>query len=608
MATAKGLARVAEINKAVGTKGYSMAPRTSSGSSSSPSYPQNYVSTNPHDAPGYKPELDPTSSAYGKNISTTTPPITSATPPITSAPTIDTSRPSPATVQVQPYTKPDLSLGQAVAGKGSALTSAEMATPQTLDEYTSRYNQGLANIKATGRPAPDSQGQSSDMIQGALPGQRQESPAISNFFNPENPVIQDSTSRLMEWLNPEADRQMINESIKQLSADRAELAGMKTELMSINRIMEGSEGDIRGEIQAAGGIGTNSQILALTISRNSTLLKKAQLISDQIQSQTDLVNSDISLIGDLKQMAAQQFNQRMSLLQYQQTNNMNMYNAFKDNVNAIQKTAGWAGVLAAYQGDPNQMAFVDSLFGGAGSVQRLASIPPPPLTEMEQADLAYKKAQTANIYSEIAQRNEDNTIMVDTQGKVMVKPTEAMKINKELTSSDAYKAVRKAQDSLQFLTQFEDKFNKTGATSAVFSPRQNADLKAKYNTAILNLKEFFNLGVLNGPDEAILRSVLPDPTNRSAILPIITGGIYKPSAGTQAGISNMKTMIEATLDDRYKSISSQYSDYSPQSVNSLNDLNRIYIEQKSKLNPKIQQMMKENPELTFEDVITIISQ
>jgi hypothetical protein len=180
-------------------------------------------------------------------------------------------------------------------------------------------------------------------------------------------------------------------------------------------------------------------------------------------------------------------------------------------------------------------------------------------------------------------------------GKLTPAPEEALKINKELVTND----------SLLALTEFENLFNETGATSAVLSPRENAELQAKYNTAILNLKEFFNLGVLNGPDETILKGILTDPTGRSAALSVLSLGAYKPAASTKAGIESMKRMIESTLDDRFKSLVSQYGAYSTDSVTSLGDLERIYVEQKAKLNPEITKMIQ-TEKLTPEDVVQVL--
>ena len=67
-------------------------------------------------------------------------------------------------------------------------------------------------------------------------------------------------------------------------------------------------------------------------------------------------------------------------------------------------------------------------------------------------------------------------------------------------------------------------------------------------------------------------------------------------------------MIETSIDDRYKSLSSQYGDYSSYSVNGLKDLNRVYIEQKAKLNPDIQRLISENPDLTPDDILIILTQ
>ena len=223
-----------------------------------------------------------------------------------------------------------------------------------------------------------------------------------------------------------------------------------------------------------------------------------------------------------------------------------------------------------------------------------------PLDEaLKNAQLKQINAQTLKILNEI------KPVAVGADGKPVLSAEDQEKVNKELVGTDAYKAIRKSQDSLQALDAFAKLFAVTGATSAVFSPRQNAELKAKYNATILNLKEFFNLGVLNGPDEAILRGVVPDPTNRSAGLTAVSLGIYKPSANTTAGIDNMKKQIEQTIDDRYQSVKGQFN-YSPSSVSSLKDLNRIYVEQKMKLNPEVAKMKKDNPDLTDEDIILIL--
>jgi hypothetical protein len=271
----------------------------------------------------------------------------------------------------------------------------------------------------------------------------------------------------------------------------------------------------------------------------------------------------------------------------------------------LQETIGKLQISAASQGaDPS----VVQAIGRAKNIGEASAAAGQFAGDIVERQI--KQAQLAKLNAE-AQKTRAEALaaggFATGDGKVALPVAEAQKVNKELTSNDAYKVVRKGQDSLQFLNDFEKLFKETGATSAVFSPRENAALKAKYNATILNLKEFFNLGVLNGPDEAILKSIVPDPTNRSATANIASLSIYNPAKGTEAGIANMKKQIEDTLDDRFASLSTQYSVYSPQSVTSLGDLQRIYIQNKALLNPDVNRLVEENPDLTTDDIISIIN-
>ncbi len=218
-----------------------------------------------------------------------------------------------------------------------------------------------------------------------------------------------------------------------------------------------------------------------------------------------------------------------------------------------------------------------------------------------------KQKQLDNIQSEIDKRNRENKpVFLDPEGRIIVDRTEAQKVSKELVNNDAYKAIQKSKDSLAYLKNFEEALDKYGSTSGVFDPIKNAELKAKYNAATLQLKEFFNLGVLNGPDLSIIQGVLPNPSDTSNFRKFVQLGTYQPATASQSGLNSMKKMVETALDDRYKSIRTQYSPYSPQSVAGLADANRIYIEQKSILNPNIQQLVDENPDLSDEEILTIM--
>lgn len=607
--------------------------------------------------------------ATGQIVSGTPSAIAPTAPPPTPAASIPPSapaqpdinsmigtRPSQVDPSVTEYFNAQSGVGFKDPGELSGFINSQLgsqaSTPQNVFE---NLKQGFG--KTANLPVPQSQGEASSAISTLTP-------------NTPKPFQLTPLSQIDTLLAEDkgyqqllADRTDYNNTANQgkslldfynQAVKEAGIPGLNEQLLNYKNIIDGTEEDIRKEVQAVSGFATESQVLGLASARNKSLIKNYNNLVDQKKMAMESITNMTNLAGQDREFALQSINQKFNFDKEIASYRDKFVNNAKEGLGHIIEAVGYGGLYASLQNDPSSLSLVEKTLGlGAGQLQQLA-IYKKPLTETEQADLdlkksqiatskfnltqsqaeapldiaakkadialkqsqvanapldaQLKKAQIANIYSEIGKRNKEGQIVVDQNGKVIPKQEEAMKINKELVGSDAYKAITKAKDSLQYLTAFEDTFNKTGSTSAIFSPRQNADLKTKYNTAILNLKEFFNLGVLNGPDEAILRGVLPDPTSRSATLGALSFGIYKPSAATKSGIENMKKMIETSLDDRYKSLSSQYGDYSSSSVNGISDLNRVYVDQKSKLNPQIQQMLKDNPSLDYEDVISIITQ
>lgn len=125
------------------------------------------------------------------------------------------------------------------------------------------------------------------------------------------------------------------------------------------------------------------------------------------------------------------------------------------------------------------------------------------------------------------------------KGKVL-SSDEERKVNQQIIATDSYKALNRAEPSLNALLEFEKAFEKTGKemfTTGKISPQ--------YRSALLQAKEFFNLGVLNGPDLEILEDVLPNPTGFLSFMTY--------DASVKNGIQNLKTMIQdhtsANLED-----------------------------------------------------------
>lgn len=503
--------------------------------------------------------------------------------------------------------------------QGMGLMDGNISTitdPQSGQQFTrdtsiansvyQKKQQQLQQMRGTGA-APSEGGLASMGMQQNL-AQEQDTTAVDNFVSTD-PGVNNLFKGITDLLNAQNQSSTLMQDYKKLYRESG-LDDINEELIDADTVINGTEDDIRNEIQTAGGFGTDSQVQAMALSRNKGLLKRYNQLVQMKTDATNQLNTLTSLNAQDKQIAQQRVNTQISTM-------FNMANFAQQAQNNVREQARWLtttmgadGLYDSLSKDPKRLANTEQILGlapgGLSSLATQARTQRVAAAQMQDLDIQYKKAQIKNIYSDIDARKAANTVTVDQQGRAVVTQPEALKVNKELTSSDSYKAIRKGQDSLQFLKQFEDTFKQTGATSAVFSPRENAKLKAQYNAAILNLKEFFNLGVLNGPDEEILKGVLPEPNNRSALLTIGSLGIYNPASATQAGLESMKNMISSTIDDRYKSLKSQYGGYSPQSVTTLNDLDRIYLEQKAQLDPRVQQMINENPGMTMDDALLII--
>lgn len=249
--------------------------------------------------------------------------------------------------QAPRFYKPDPNSSQVVNAKGEKLS---------YDQY----------IAQGGKP------DFSNTQQGGPPPMAQSAPEVENFLQ-TNPIVQPSMQELVEFLSPASTRKELESSMSKIVADQKEMAGLKLDLMNVKRVMEGSNQDIRDEIEKAGGFGTNSQILALTIGRNQTLLKQANVITDQLNYMQDVINSDMTMYGFQKDMAQQEFQQRSFLLNYKQQNDQFVYKATQDVISRNLELLGPDGLYNATGGDPVKIDRIERAMGLASGGLKFAA-------------------------------------------------------------------------------------------------------------------------------------------------------------------------------------------------------------------------------------------
>jgi len=372
--------------------------------------------SNPHDAPGYNPATDPTSSVYKANLNAPTQPIaeTPTTP-------VDTSQPTPQSPQAQ-ITPPNAqfdttNLVNAYKQKGGPLTTAEVGAPQDL---AAQYRQGLATAKANATQVPTSQGAAATGIQANLPQPQTESPSIVGGIMETDSNFDSILTMYDDFMSPVTQKVSLLDEYNQTSQSLG-ISGMNAELINAKRIIEGTEDDIRSEVTATGGMATDSQVLAMANARNKSLVKNYNYLLESRDNAMTQLNTMMNLSIQDRQMAEAEFDRKLNFAFKVQEFQQKAVENSRTNYNNIVSTVGYEGLLAATNGNAYEQSLIEKTLGlGQGGLQRMASLPPPPLTEMEQADLAYKKAQTSKLYSDIKTQENKDTTKPPTQAQLQV--------------------------------------------------------------------------------------------------------------------------------------------------------------------------------------------
>ncbi len=398
---------------------------------------------------------------------------------------VNTSQPNPATVNVAPYTESSQQMVDDATASGPApqdLGKAQQAiqqfspTPPTFYKPTTPvqgYDPATV-FDTTGKPLSYDQfiaaGGKADFSNVQTPKSLDE---ILQKLADTNPEQADKVMDKLGYTGSTASRILKSSVVdlqlqqdpayQQLLADRAEfnsfavqnqsltetytqmtqslgIPAMNTELMDMKKILEGTEEDIRNEISKSGGTATESQVLALTNSRNKQMVKNYNNLLLTKQMAMETLNTMVGLAGQDRAFAMETINQKLQIDQQIIEYRDKMQTNAQNTLNNIVSQVGYAGLAQMTGGDLYYTSLVEKTLGlASGGLNQLASFVKP-LTAMEKADLEYKQTQTAatkqqmttdaamlpleqrlkqaqiaNIYSEIKKRNEPTPSSFDVK-------------------------------------------------------------------------------------------------------------------------------------------------------------------------------------------------
>ena len=196
------------------------------------------------------------------------------------------------------------------------------------------------------------------MIDGAL----QEDPAVSTLMK-----------GIATLLNPKQQTSTLIQDYRNLYQESG-LDKINEELIDAETVINGTEDDIRREIQTAGGFGTESQVQALALSRNKSLLVRYNQLAQMKTDATNQLNTMMQLTQQDRQLAQQKVNTQINAMFQMADFRQKATNNVREAFNNLVTHAGYDGAFAAYSNNPNQLRYIESISGIAtGGLSQLAA-------------------------------------------------------------------------------------------------------------------------------------------------------------------------------------------------------------------------------------------
>ncbi len=188
------------------------------------------------------------------------------------------------------------------------------------------------------------------------------------------------------------------------------------QLMDINKVIEGSEDDIRTEVTKAGGFATDSQVMALAANRQKPLISKYNSLVQLRQQKADYLDTSLKLTMADRDSIDKRMAQSLDFAKLIADHGEKMQSAAKENYRFVIQQSGFGGLAQTLAGDPYQQSLVEKTLGLAkGSLSNSSFIASADAErnlniQSKLSSLATDKLQRANINSQISQREKDAQI------------------------------------------------------------------------------------------------------------------------------------------------------------------------------------------------------
>ena len=240
------------------------------------------------------------------------------------SPPTDVSQPSPLTSQISPSAQAPKELVQQTQQVQQGINQLAQQRGVTLQPdgkggFVSTPNVGqgikdsLALAKTSGQAAPDSAAVGSAIIGGNVPQPKGEEPSILGQVQGFDANFDSIFTNFDDYFSPIKQRVSLVEEYQKLSKSLG-IEQLNTEIINTKRILEGTEDDIRLEIEKSGGLGTESLVMALASSRNKVLLKNYQTLLDTREAAMTQLDTLMDLTVEDRKSAEAEFDRKMNFV------------------------------------------------------------------------------------------------------------------------------------------------------------------------------------------------------------------------------------------------------------------------------------------------------
>lgn len=290
-------------------------------------------------------------------------------PTLTPNAPIDTKQPSPTNIP-EPTTpgtpidtmQPNVPFAEALKNLGAG------ATTEQKGSLAQKYQTGLA--QTAGTPPPPTMGGAGPTIKSTLPPQPQDTSNIDTALAEDKgyqQLIKDTQDYNHVVNQQKSLVDTYNEYIK-----KAGIPAINTELLNTQRIINGTEDDIRSEVQAVSGFATDSQVLALASARNKSLIANYNNLLDTKKMAMENIQTMIGLAKQDQETAMNNVMQKMNIDAKLMDYRDKFVNNAKEGYANVIKAIGYDGLLQSLQstGDPSTISTFEKTMGmPPGSLQ-----------------------------------------------------------------------------------------------------------------------------------------------------------------------------------------------------------------------------------------------